>query len=148
MKALRKSLSVCVVEQSLWQQRWGQCTSDKGREPVRWKSSGPEQPEHLVLLPCPPRFPLASRGETQVPLRPEWEAGAWATTCFLFPLCKAEWQPPFLSRVRPPDSDVSASAAPPASGTDFLPAWIPSQPFLPAGFPLQRPAFPVLRPLA
>lgn len=70
------------MEQSLWQRRWGRCTSDKGRKPERWKSSGPEQPRCLVLLFCPPLFPLASRRETQVL---EWETGAWARTYFLLP---------------------------------------------------------------
>lgn len=109
-----------------------------------WRSSGPDQPKHVVLFPCPTPFFLASRRETWVPMRPEMEVGIWARTYSLFSSVQP-WVAATLPLARLPDLDVPASAAFPASGTDLsLPGPLPI-PSSPTGSSLQRPASPVLK---
>lgn len=145
---------------SLWQPRVGgrsaKCMSDKrpkvtetsGRVQFRGEALVLPGPNSWPCWPVPhvsPGFQETDTGASET----RFEMARGARTFFLFP-SKQNWVAGPCRGARPPDSAMPASAASPASGTDFLPVWTPCplSPPLSSGLSPQRPASPVLKRLA
>lgn len=85
---------------SLWQQRWqagwpsmclmrAESQSDLSENTGTWRSSGPDQPKHLVFPPIPHLLSPSGGGTCRGPTRPELDKRAWARTDSCFSLGRA-----------------------------------------------------------
>ena len=127
---------------SLWQPRVGgrsaKCMSDKrpkvtetsGRVQLRGEALVLPGPSAWPCWPVPhvsPGFQETDTGASETRFE---MAGGGARTFFLFP-SKQNWVAGPRRGARPPELNMPASAASPASGTDFLPLWTPCRSPLP-----------------